>query len=700
MGFACGKGTLTNSQGQIDPALMPFFLQSARGMQDYQTQNPLTGFAGSNPEQTAGLTPLEYYGMGGTAALTQESPLSALALGNIMNSTAMAGAGPTTGQYDPSRGLSLADLVNLMNPQRGVVSPAQTNYTPGGGGPTPVYGDNGGYMGPVYTPPGTDGGGGNGGGGNGGGGSQSGPPPKWNDGGMGPQYMMDSYTPPGQQSFAMPGGQPSLYQQSLQNYLGGQSAADYLHGQGVGFNQGPSAGTGFTYNGGTYQNMGASHEGAGPGGESQFLINQGVQSGQSGPYSGDVAKMDKAMANVAQSNFHQKVAGLTTAQKQAMAASGKDIFGNPVGGSKLPPKSTPPATTGDSGAMASPILSEGNQYGGNKTTTLDRSGDSGGQTATAMQADSYTPPAQASSYTPPAQTGQTGFGATPQGGAWVPAPRQTPQLPTPRGPVPTSPQGPAPGTPQRPIDPNAPPAKPPFYPNPRPGDPGYNPGTVPPYDPRSIGMTGGPNMSSLQDLQGQMLNGGLTGATPFGQSPGIQAAQQRVQGVDIMNDPAVASALKNFEQIGSQPIKNEAALAGLGNSSALTNSLGQAESSMMTPLYLDAINREQQRLQGVTGATESELDRRERSNVRQSEANQNSINQLLALQGQNFGQQLQGSQAQLQAGGIQRGVEQQGNENAYNDFLRQQALSENALEGPFGGMLPSAFGSITKTQGK
>ena len=137
MAFSCGKGTLTNSQGQIDPALMPFFLQSARGMQDYQTQNPLTGFAGPNPEQTAGLTPLEYYGMGNTAGLTQQSPLSALALGDILNSGAMAGAGPTTGQYDPSQGLSLADLVNLMNPQRGVVAPADTNYTPNGMGPTP-----------------------------------------------------------------------------------------------------------------------------------------------------------------------------------------------------------------------------------------------------------------------------------------------------------------------------------------------------------------------------------------------------------------------------------------------------------------------------------------------------------------------------------------------------------------------------------
>src|SRR6185369_15012747 len=125
------------SQGTIDPALEPFFIQSAKGMQNYQNQNPLTGFAGNNPEQTAGLTPLEYYGMGGTAALTQESPLSALALNNILNSTAMAGAGPTTGQFDPSQGLSLADLVQLMNPQRGVVAPADTNYSSGGMGPTP-----------------------------------------------------------------------------------------------------------------------------------------------------------------------------------------------------------------------------------------------------------------------------------------------------------------------------------------------------------------------------------------------------------------------------------------------------------------------------------------------------------------------------------------------------------------------------------
>lgn len=640
--FACGKGSTSDTMGQIDPALLPLFQQSASSLMGYQQQNPLTGFSGSYPQQTAQLTPLEQMGMGNTATLGQPSYLQAMALGNIMNADEYAGAGPTTGQPNSGNDLSLQQLMQFLSPQQAQINAGSGNYsppplgpgsgtgpgdyqppvpgTPNPGYPQPPIGDNPIPGGPVSNPD---------------------RPNPFNPGPYHgypePMAVEGAYSPTS--------STPSINQQSLQDFLGGQNAGDYLHGQGFNFNQGPSAGTTFSKGGQQYQNLGASHEGAGPGGESAFLQGLGVQSGAGGAYSGDVRKTDKAMANVAQSNIRQRAGQLTTADKQRMAAQGVDIFGNKIGGGTS--TATPQMPTGS-------------------TQTVNRS------------AASPTPqPALAAEGAPP----------------WTPAPRQQPTPPT------GVPQGPQPSLPPRPVPPGMPPAPPgpPQPGNPRPGDPTY----VPPPGGRDITFSGGPGPTDIHALQGAVgANGQLQGATPFGQSPGIQAAGQRVQSADIFNDPAIANVLKNFEQVGAEPIRDSAALAGLGHSSALTNSMGQAEQSMLTPLYLDSINREQQRLQNVTGATENELNRRQASDFNVSNTHNQMIQNLLGLQGQQYGQQAGAAQAQLGAGGIQRGVEQQGNEAQYNDFLRQQALAEQAVGMPFGAFAPSALGSRTMTQGK
>lgn len=267
-----------------------------------------------------------------------------------------------------------------------------------------------------------------------------------------------------------------------------------------------------------------------------------------------------------------------------------------------------------------------------------------------------------------------------------------------------------------------------------------------PFDPPSGGgprdsapnggvqMAGGPSGSTWRAVNDAAANGSgvrTSGVTPFGQSPGIGAAYQsvngqpavnagyaRVSGQGIADDPAIAQALANFRQSVAPGIQNDAAMAGLGNSSAMVNALSQTQGQMLEPLYQDAFAREQHtqdrgygameneasRQQHVQdrgyGATEEELARRERSYVRGAEAQQGATDRLMQMsqmQNQRQGGAI-GTLAQL--GGTERGVEQQGNESAYNDMLRRQALSEAALYQPFGGMLPSAFGSRQVSTGK
>jgi len=45
-------------------------------------------------------------------------------------------------------------------------------------------------------------------------------------------------------------------------------------------------------------------------------------------------------------------------------------------------------------------------------------------------------------------------------------------------------------------------------------------------------------------------------------------------------------------------------------------------------------------------------------------------------------------------------LEQQGNDAALNDFLRRQALGEQAVYAPFGGLAQGGLGSTTSSTGK
>jgi hypothetical protein len=265
----------------------------------------------------------------------------------------------------------------------------------------------------------------------------------------------------------------------------------------------------------------------------------------------------------------------------------------------------------------------------------------------------------------------------------------------------------------------------PRHPRRRPGPdtqvPGYDPGdgsgpvqgrpVLPPWN------KGGSN--SYLEEAAKSGQGGPVGATPFYGSPGVRAGSdpsgimagyERVQGQDIVNDPAIAAVIANFGRNVRPGIQNSAALAGLGNSSAMVDSLADAQANMLLPLYQDAFAREQHALdrgfQGTEsflnrrlGATEEELGRRERSSVRQAEALERTIPMLLSLGDRQTGRLQTGIGTAMEAGGVQRGIEDARNRSAYDDFIRRQGLGEQAVFGPLGQTIPSSFGSVSRQSG-
>ena len=256
-----------------------------------------------------------------------------------------------------------------------------------------------------------------------------------------------------------------------------------------------------------------------------------------------------------------------------------------------------------------------------------------------------------------------------------------------------------------------------------------NPGAEPPRT-DNVTTSGGPGHGSTGPVGNSTNNPQNTGATPFWNSPGVQVAgmqgynpgqqfaSQRVTGETISNDPWVSAALSNFSQNALPEIQNRSNLMGLGRSTAALNAESNAKMQALLPLYTQAANMEQERINRMTaqgnteaglsrndidrlyGGVESELGRRERSSERVSNANQNMIANLMGLQGNLMGRQQQVGQGLFNMGGTFRDYAQQGNQAEQQDFLRRQALGEQAVYAPFGGLAQGGLGSTTSSSGK
>ena len=145
--------------------------------------------------------------------------------------------------------------------------------------------------------------------------------------------------------------------------------------------------------------------------------------------------------------------------------------------------------------------------------------------------------------------------------------------------------------------------------------------------------------------------------------PNLQGIAERTPtGAGLESRPAVLAAQRAFRQGSVPTIVNQATLAGLGRSTALTNALAGAEAQFLLPV-----------IQG-------ELAREERGIERGSQAA--------------FG----ATQIGLQGGGVERDVAQAGNVASLQDFLRRQAIAETALFQPFGQLIPSGIGQQASTR--
>lgn len=186
------------------------------------------------------------------------------------------------------------------------------------------------------------------------------------------------------------------------------------------------------------------------------------------------------------------------------------------------------------------------------------------------------------------------------------------------------------------------------------------------------------------------------GATPFWQSPGILSASQDVVGSNVANNPAVAAAVNDFNLNTAPTIENQMALSGLGRTSATANALARAQAQMLTPLYQQALDLENQRLGRQSGAVESELGRRDAAQQREAQALQTQASMLLGY-GQTQTDRLNSAiQTAMANGATERDIRQQYGDAAYNDFMRRQALSEESTFGPFGNTIGSMFGSTVR----
>jgi hypothetical protein len=151
-------------------------------------------------------------------------------------------------------------------------------------------------------------------------------------------------------------------------------------------------------------------------------------------------------------------------------------------------------------------------------------------------------------------------------------------------------------------------------------------------------------------------------------------SRRKVTGEGMTDDPAYAAAIRAYDQAMRPIVENQAALAGLGRSTALTNAAAAGQAQYIMPTVQDFLGRQErgidrelgalgQQFQGYTGLGDRATDR------------------LRTAIGTG-----------MEVGGIGRGMTQDWADSQYNDWLRRAALFEQAIGGPLG-MVPSTIGS-------
>lgn len=228
-------------------------------------------------------------------------------------------------------------------------------------------------------------------------------------------------------------------------------------------------------------------------------------------------------------------------------------------------------------------------------------------------------------------------------------------------------------------------------------------------------MGGGMNpwMQQMMNQAGQLnqLPGSAEEAMNlYRQARGVGA--QQVTGAGLTDDPAFQAAQQAYEANIMPLIQQQAAMAGLGNSTALTNALGSAQAQYLLPTVQDTlarqergIDRELQALMGGAGGLMSGAGMEQQGRF----ANVNALGQAGQMANQNLmagtqGMFNMGNQEQMNAlnainsmmntGGNARGISQSEQDARYNEWIRQMTGFENSMFSALG-MTPGFMGART-----
>ena len=181
----------------------------------------------------------------------------------------------------------------------------------------------------------------------------------------------------------------------------------------------------------------------------------------------------------------------------------------------------------------------------------------------------------------------------------------------------------------------------------------------------------------------------LLNDTPEAEALALQYAKEApglagtvASGAGIENDPAIKAQVANYYANTVPQLQNYYATAGLGRSSSLGNAEALGLSSMLPSLYESQLAREQ-------GAIES-----------QASTMAGLVSSLTGMGAQDTTRLKTAIDEAEAVGGTQQQTEQAGYTAEYQDYLRRQALAEEALYTPFNDLVAAgSIGQVSDSSG-
>lgn len=219
--------------------------------------------------------------------------------------------------------------------------------------------------------------------------------------------------------------------------------------------------------------------------------------------------------------------------------------------------------------------------------------------------------------------------------------------------------------------------------------------TVPPISqlyPGQASIRPGYGMANLGQAQGSFSQANPTGQTPAPPLPGIGFANQNA-GSNLNASPFVNAAEANFNQTVLPQLQNQFNSMGLGRSSAAGNAMALAQANMLPQFYNEAAQLNQNQINNQIQNAQFDTTGQANAAALAQQGQQNLFSDLLGLQGQQNAQTQSGAGQLFGMGQVAQQTGQSALTNAYQDFLRQQGLSEAAVN-PFGG-ISGLLGTVT-----